>query len=268
MVSRYKVKNIFAQEGCKSIEQQNLFSSFTIQYSKTKAKALAINFIHLNYNEITYHSPPCTLDLPYLYLEENNNFDSTNEENYATYQNPIAGCEILESLAYVIEKDTIAEINNSPFWSILLDESNTITNEKTLAIVSKHIANNIPLFCTAKELNLTRLIHFGSDGASNMTRLYNGLGTRLKYKNLFISANHCIAHCLYLLSWANVINNLYQILDNVKEAFNSHEIPTKPQALNNFKNDELIFLNNYYDKEIESKYGILAPKLDKTKLSE
>ncbi|CAG8734517.1 20478_t:CDS:2, partial [Gigaspora rosea] len=114
-------------------------------YSKTKAKALAINFIHLNYNEIIYHNPPCTLDPPHLYLEENNNFDSTNDKNYATYQNPVAGREILELLAYVIEKDTIAEIINSPFWSILLDESNTITNEKTLAIVSKHIANNIPV---------------------------------------------------------------------------------------------------------------------------
>ncbi|CAG8849839.1 39742_t:CDS:2, partial [Gigaspora margarita] len=101
-------ENIFVQEGCewlkeeslirhikirehinaakgKSIRQQNLFSSFTIQYGETKAKALAINFTHLNYNEITYHSPPCTLDPPHFYLEENNNFDSTNEENYTTY---------------------------------------------------------------------------------------------------------------------------------------------------------------------------------------
>ncbi|CAG8821757.1 15164_t:CDS:2 [Gigaspora margarita] len=108
-------------------------------YSKTKAKALAsihniyllskhhltlniipdlcnlVHFIHLNYNEITYHNPPCTLDPQHLYLEENNNFDSTNKENYTTYQNPVAGHEILESLAYVIEKDTIAKINNSSF---------------------------------------------------------------------------------------------------------------------------------------------------------
>ncbi|CAG8701652.1 12885_t:CDS:1, partial [Dentiscutata heterogama] len=82
----------------------------------------------LNYNEITYQNPPCTLDPPHIYLEKNNNFDSTNKENYATYQNPVARCDMLESLAYIIEKDTIAEINNSLFWSILLDESNTITN--------------------------------------------------------------------------------------------------------------------------------------------
>ncbi|CAG8492225.1 13384_t:CDS:2, partial [Cetraspora pellucida] len=412
----------------KDIRQQNLFSSFTIQYGEIKAKAL---------------------------------------ENYATYQNPVAGREMLESLAYIVEKDTISEINSSLFWSILLDESNTITNEKTLAIVSKHFANNIPvicyigmislnettaeailadleLFCTAKGLDLTRLIHFGSDGASNMIELHNGLGARLKCKNPFISANHCISYHLHLaaedaskglqyfsdytavvkgiysywsasykqknslrivqdenihheflsvlnivdtrwLSWANVINNLYQILDDIKEAFNRdstttalyfydamdqdfflvtyfladlfyilhkvinifqsnyvslgeikaqlsmaiesittefigspgnlpqlgtqllnymttnristpelplfvaqyatniitslrnrfpdsnlyhalrivdpHEIPTKRQALNNFGKDEIIFLGNYYDKEIENEYektGILS----------
>ncbi|CAG8748610.1 4005_t:CDS:2, partial [Racocetra persica] len=164
---KIRAKNIFAQGGCewlkeeslirhikirkyinaakgKSIGQQNLFNSFTIQYGETKAKALAINFTHLNYNEITYQNLSCTLDLPHLYLEENNDLDSTNEKNYATYQNPVAGYEMLELLAYIIEKDTIAEINNSPFWNILLDESNTITNEKTLAIVSKYIANNLP----------------------------------------------------------------------------------------------------------------------------
>lgn len=203
----------------KDTRQQTLFSSFTIQYGETKAQALAsmrnvyflskhhlalnifpalcnlVNFTHSNYSEIIYKNLPCTIDPPSLHLEENNNFGTTNEENYATYQNPVAGREMLESLAYIIEKDTIAEINNSPLWSILLDESNTVTNEKTLAVVSKHIANNIPviryigmitlnettaeailadleLFCIAKGLNLTRLIHFGSDGASNMTGNY------------------------------------------------------------------------------------------------
>ncbi|CAG8610744.1 9671_t:CDS:2, partial [Scutellospora calospora] len=154
--------------------------------------AAKVNFTHLNYNEITYQNSPCTLNLPCLHLEENNSLDSTNELNYTTYKNPITGCEMLESLAYIIEKDTISENNSSLFWNILLDESNTITNEKKLAIVSKHFANNIlvihyigmillnettaeailtdlELFCIAKGLNLTHLIHFGSDGASNMT---------------------------------------------------------------------------------------------------
>ncbi|CAG8712071.1 2103_t:CDS:2 [Dentiscutata erythropus] len=49
---------------------------------------------------------------------------------------------------------------------------------------------------------------------------------------------------------------------------NLYEIPTKRQALYNFGNDELKFLDNYYDKKINSDYGILAPKLNKAKLFE
>ncbi|CAG8478347.1 12274_t:CDS:2, partial [Gigaspora rosea] len=67
-------------------------------------------------------------------------------------KNPVAGREILESLAYVIEKDTIKEINNS--------------NKKNPC---NAILINLELFCTVKGLDLTCLIHFDSDSASNMT---------------------------------------------------------------------------------------------------
>ena len=39
----------------------------------------------------------------------------------------------------------IDEIKASEQWSILIDESITITDEKYLVIVSKHISNNIPI---------------------------------------------------------------------------------------------------------------------------
>ncbi|CAG8495492.1 13027_t:CDS:2 [Cetraspora pellucida] len=164
-------KNIFVQD--KDARQQNLFSSFTIQYSVTKAKALAnlcnlVNFIHLNYNEITYHNPPCTLDLPHFHLEENNDFNSSNEENYATYQNSVAG--------------------------------------------SKAILVDLKQFCIAKGIDLIHLIHFGSNGASNMAEMYNELGARLKCKNTFISINHCIAHCFYLAA-EDALKNLQYFLD-------------------------------------------------------
>ncbi|CAG8477429.1 510_t:CDS:2 [Racocetra fulgida] len=105
----------------KDIGQQNLFSTLNIFPDLCNL----INFTHLNYNEITYRNPSCTINPPYLHLEENNEFDSTNEDNYATYQNPVTGPEA--------------------------------------------ILKDLELFCIAKGLDLTRLIHFGSDGASNMT---------------------------------------------------------------------------------------------------
>jgi hypothetical protein len=86
----------------------------------------------------------------------------------------------------------IDEIKASGQWSILIDESTTITDEKHLVLVSKHIANNVPVlrylglielddcsannittqiksFLNKKGLQIKDIAHFGSDGASVMT---------------------------------------------------------------------------------------------------
>src|SRR5438552_1667436 len=95
------------------------------------------------------------------------------------------------SIANIIKQELRREIRNSPFWSIMIDETTSISDEKHLAIVSKHMSHNVPVLrfiglielenCTANsileqmlkfiqvnELNLDNLIHFGSDGASTM----------------------------------------------------------------------------------------------------
>jgi hypothetical protein len=118
--------------------------------------------------------------------------NSSTKSQYGSYTNSNAGNEFLESICYVIEKGLFDELNDSKFWSILIDETTTIANNKYLAIVSKHMINNTPyvrylgmidleetdalyifkqieLFVSSKNLNFNSLIHFGSDGASNMT---------------------------------------------------------------------------------------------------
>jgi hypothetical protein len=45
----------------------------------------------------------------------------------------------------MIEKALVAEIKVSNQWSPLIDESTTITDEKHLVLVSKHMANNVPV---------------------------------------------------------------------------------------------------------------------------
>ena len=108
----------------------------------------------------------------------------------------MAGAEFLHAIATVIEESVLNEVCQSPFWSLLIDESNTITHDKTCAVVSKHMAGNIPMlrylglielldtdanaiirnlknFFVAKMLNTDNLMHFGSDGASVMLGMYN-----------------------------------------------------------------------------------------------
>jgi hypothetical protein len=115
----------------------------------------------------------------------------SHKSKYGSHTNPKAGFEFLNSISYVIRKSLFEELNSSIYWSIMIDETNSIDNDKYLAIVSKYFVNNIPYmrylgminldstgseniynqiisFCISNEISYQNLIHFGSDGASNM----------------------------------------------------------------------------------------------------
>src|SRR5439155_3395598 len=105
----------------------------------------------------------------------------------------VAGKEFLSSIFTIVEESVIAEVKESPCWSLLVDESNTnIISEKTIALVSKHLVNGEPvfrflgltqvtdasangimnminLFIMQKGLDIKKLRHFGSDGAATIT---------------------------------------------------------------------------------------------------
>lgn len=117
---------------------------------------------------------------------------SPSKSKYGNYNNHVSGIDFLDSIAYTIKKSLFEELNSSVYWSIMIDETNSVDNDKYLAIVGKYIINNIPYmrylgmvnldltdgenifnqiitFCNSKEISYDKIIHFGSDGASNMT---------------------------------------------------------------------------------------------------
>ena len=51
---------------------------------------------------------------------------------------------------------------------------------------------------TDKELAFSKLMGFGSDGASVMTGTVIGVGTRLDRSDPYLVAIHCVAHSLAL----------------------------------------------------------------------
>ncbi|CAG8834435.1 26350_t:CDS:2, partial [Gigaspora margarita] len=126
---------------------------------------------------------------------------------YGSYQNNVSAREFIESIGG---------------WSLMIDESNTISNEKTLAIVSKHsivpanpiyqflglilLPNNtantivaeINWFFQTKNILYDDLMHICTDGASTITGIHVGVATQLKKKNLFIQEHHCISYKLAL----------------------------------------------------------------------
>ena len=62
----------------------------------------------------------------------------------------------------------------------------------------ENVFNQIISFCGDKEITFQKIIHFGSDGVSNMTGYKSGVAARLKKINPFMSSNHCVSHRLHL----------------------------------------------------------------------
>ncbi|CAG8787935.1 24411_t:CDS:2, partial [Racocetra persica] len=141
--------------------------------------------------------------------------------SYGSYTNNNSENRFLASICDIIEEGLFEELNASKYWSLMIDESNTISDDKHLAIVAKYLINNIPYmryfgmlnleetnalyiftqlksFFKSKNFNFNSLIYFGSDGASTMLEHQSGVSARLKNLNPFISSNYCIAHRLHL----------------------------------------------------------------------
>ena len=137
---------------------------------------------------------------------------SPSKSKYGSYNNHISGFDFLDSIAYTIKKSLFEELNSSVYWSIMIDETNSVDNDKYLAIVGKYIINNIPYmrylgmvnldstnsesifdqiksFCASKGISYHNIIHFGSDGASNMIgmKLIKSLFNYAKIKNFFLT---------------------------------------------------------------------------------
>lgn len=182
------------------IQMRNIYflSSQNIAIHVYPDLASLINYQKENPTSIVSDIPLQTLRPPTLpqFNQQKDTTLQTSRSKYATYTNKVSGREILESLARPIEEAIVNEIKSSSCWSLLVDESNTVsTGEKTLALVSKHMVNNIATlrylgitavsdtsaesllkaidsFILQKGLPADKLCHFGSDGASNMTGLY------------------------------------------------------------------------------------------------
>ena len=92
-----------------------------------------------SHEEIHHQILPIKVLPPSLHSQTISLTSTSTSSNYATYKNPKAKLNFIESLSYVIEHQVIKKINKSIEWSIFLDESTTITIDKHLVIISKYI---------------------------------------------------------------------------------------------------------------------------------
>ncbi|CAG8844397.1 14409_t:CDS:2, partial [Gigaspora margarita] len=168
--------------------------------------------------------------------EPSTTVQSTRSE-YGSYINDHAGRQFIAAIARVIEEATLNELQTSKAWSLIIDESNTISNKKNLAIVSRHILHNLLIFhylgivklqSASSKAILDELNRFILAKHLLLETLYH-----LEVMHPFLTEHHCISHCLALaskdaaeqtpyfetynetLSLSNVVNNLYQIINFV-----------------------------------------------------
>ncbi|XP_062573421.1 zinc finger protein 862-like [Saccostrea cucullata] len=143
--------------------------------------------------------------------------------NRIDYQSYYSANEFLHAISDVIEEKTTENLQKSPFVTIYADESTDICNKKRMTMTARIInpensraqtvflrdieyENGTGEGLTSeiiKELNLrhisiSKVLGFGSDGASVMTGLDKGVSGRLKELNPHILNIHCMAHRLAL----------------------------------------------------------------------
>ncbi|XP_061191044.1 zinc finger protein 862-like [Saccostrea echinata] len=143
--------------------------------------------------------------------------------NRIDYQSYYSANEFLHAISDVIEEKTTEKLQKSPFVTIFADESTDICNKKRMTMTARIInpensraqtvflrdieyesgtgeglTSEITKELKLRNISLSKVLGFGSDGASVMTGLDKGVIGRLKELNPHILNIHCMAHRLAL----------------------------------------------------------------------
>ncbi|CAG2186740.1 unnamed protein product [Mytilus edulis] len=131
--------------------------------------------------------------------------------------------EALLSFKYIVQTPLICDLKNSPFYTVMVDETTDVAVKKELILYvrflkngksSTHFLKMIELFDgkaatiksaivqTLEEIDvpLEKMCALGSDGASVMLGRKGGVAALLKESVPTLIANHCVAHRLALAS--------------------------------------------------------------------
>lgn len=137
--------------------------------------------------------------------------------NYSTYVNPVSGREFLLAIRSYFYLELKLNIQNSPFFSILTDESTDRTLEKHLIVYISFLKDNkletrfvgllhvdkgdaetifktLMNFISEWELDFNKMVGIATDGASVMRGHITGVVSRFQIVLPRLLGIHCIAH--------------------------------------------------------------------------
>ena len=128
--------------------------------------------------------------------------------------------EMQNSIAFVLKREQVKDINESPVFAIILDESRDVTVEKRLSICIRYVKAgehktdmfcNVPVDdgcshtivnCVVHEfqemgIDLTKCTSLATDGTAFMMGKHKGVGKQMQTKySPYCIQTHCIAHRL------------------------------------------------------------------------
>ena len=155
-----------------------------------------------------------------------NPLSKTHRSTYSTW-------EFIHALNAVVEATDISKLQNAKFFSLLLDESNDVSNVKNLLVYcqflnterkkveisfikllalqecnAEAIFTSVVKFFNNNSISLDKMIMFTSDGASVMLGCNNGVQAKLKSTVPHLLEFHCVAH-----REALSVSQAYQCID-------------------------------------------------------
>lgn len=191
--------------------------------------------------------------------------ENLNVAKNANYTSERIMQELAEVLSSQIRNITIRKIADSPFISILCDETTDITVLKQLILYIKFLdvknkksdvrflsitpipnGTAVTIFDTIKSeilkynIDKKKIVGLGSDGAAVMIGEHNGVAKLLRDETHGLLLNcHCISHRLALASAqaANDVAYLKKFKDYLRQIFNFfHKSPVRSASLNEIQN--------------------------------
>ena len=131
----------------------------------------------------------------------------------AKYTSQQSMFEFVTILSQCIERNIQTELDRSEYISLLCDETTDISITKQLIVYVRYaldgelrvryfkisdLKDGTAVTIEAELLSMSKIVGFGSDGASVMVGRRNGVATRLKSYNPSLISVHCVAHRLAL----------------------------------------------------------------------
>ena len=212
-----------------SVLGENMQSDFAkavekVMSEKDKAISVALKAVYFlaseglpmhKYEHLTSFLAEC--ECPYM--------SKLSHADNASYRSETTANDMLQSVASVIREKIDNKLLRSPFISIFADESTDIGMEKKLVVYARtldpenytattHYLENVKVSCGSgqvvsqaildcleqRNVPLSKVMGFGSDGAKAMTGTKEGVTGHLLRVNPMLLNYHCIAHRLALVS--------------------------------------------------------------------